>query len=162
MIQDDAHTRNGHGAGNIIATLKGTLDVEPIYFTSHMDTVVPGKGIKPSLREDGYIVSDGTTILGADDKAGLAALFEMVKRLKEQNIAHGDIEFIITAGEESGLVGAKELDPANIKAKYGFAVDSDGKVGGIVTAAPFQAKILQRLLEKRHMQGLLLKRVFLP
>ena len=58
----------------------------------------------------------------------------MVKRLKEQNIAHGDIEFIITAGEESGLVGAKELDPANIKAKYGFAVDSDGKVGGIVTA----------------------------
>ena len=160
MIQDDAHTRNGHGAGNIIATLKGTLDVEPIYFTSHMDTVVPGKGIKPSLREDGYIVSDGTTILGADDKAGLAALFEMVKRLKEQNIAHGDIEFIITAGEESGLVGAKELDPANIKAKYGFAVDSDGKVGGIVTAAPFQAKIFTKIIGKTAHAGLLLKRDF--
>ncbi len=129
------------------------MDVEPIYFTSHMDTVVPGKGIKPSLREDGYIVSDGTTILGADDKAGLAALFEMVKRLKEQNIAHGDIEFIITAGEESGLVGAKELDPANIKAKYGFAVDSDGKVGGIVTAAPFQAKIFTKIIGKTAHAG---------
>ena len=87
VIQDDAHTRNGHGAGNIIATLKGTLDVEPIYFTVHMDTVVPGKGIKPEIREDGYIYSDGTTILGADDKAGMAALFEMARRLKEQNIA---------------------------------------------------------------------------
>ncbi len=117
VIQDDAHTRNGHGAGNIIATLKGTLNVEPIYFTAHMDTVVPGKGIKPSLSEDGYIVSDGTTILGADDKAGVAALLEMVKRLKEQQIEHGDIELIITAGEESGLAGAKELDPSNITAK---------------------------------------------
>lgn len=139
--QDDAHTRNGHGAGNIIATLKGELAVEPIYFTSHMDTVVPGNSIKPEIREDGYIYSDGTTILGADDKAGLAALLEMVRRLKEENIQHGDIQFIITAGEESGLVGAKELDPTKITAKYGFAVDSNGKVGEIVVAAPFQAKV---------------------
>ncbi|GLC88797.1 M20/M25/M40 family metallo-hydrolase [Lysinibacillus piscis] len=151
--QDDAHTRNGHGAGNIIATLKGSLAVEPIYFTAHMDTVVPGKGIQPSIREDGYIVSDGTTILGADDKAGLAALFEMVKRLQEQQIAHGDIQFIITAGEESGLVGAKELDPAKIHAKYGFAVDSDGKVGGIVTAAPFQAKLFVKIIGKTAHAG---------
>ncbi|MBS7345963.1 MAG: M20/M25/M40 family metallo-hydrolase [Caryophanon sp.] len=142
VVQDDAHTRNGHGAGNIIATLKGTKQgVDPIYFTTHMDTVVPGKNIQPQIREDGYIYSDGTTILGADDKAGIAASIEMVRRLQEQNIAHGDIQFIITAGEESGLVGAKELDPAMIHAKYGFAIDSDGKVGGIVTAAPFQAKL---------------------
>lgn len=141
VFVDDAHLRNGHGSGNIIATLKGTLDVEPIYFTVHMDTVVPGNNIKPEIREDGYIYSDGTTILGADDKAGMAAAFEMVRRLKEQNIAHGTIQFIITAGEESGLVGAKELNPEHIIAKYGFAIDSDGKVGGIVTAAPFQAKL---------------------
>ncbi|MER2000692.1 MAG: M20/M25/M40 family metallo-hydrolase, partial [Lysinibacillus sp.] len=93
------------------------------------------------IREDGYIYSDGTTILGADDKAGMAAAFEMARRLKEQNIPHGTIQFIITAGEESGLVGAKELNPEHIIAKYGFAIDSDGKVGGIVTAAPFQAKL---------------------
>jgi len=141
VIVDDANTRNGFGSGNIIATLQGTLDVDPIYFTVHMDTVTPGNGIKPEIREDGYIYSDGTTILGADDKAGIAAAFEMARRLKEQNIPHGTIQFIITAGEESGLVGAKELDPTMIKAKYGFAIDSDGKVGGIVVAAPFQNKL---------------------
>lgn len=153
VFQDDAHTRNGHAAGNIIATLKGTLDVEPIYFTVHMDTVVPGVGIKPEIREDGYIYSDGTTILGADDKAGMAALFEMARRLKEQNIEHGTIQFIITAGEESGLAGAKELNPEHIIAKYGFAVDSDGKVGGIVTAAPYQAKIETKIFGKTAHAG---------
>ena len=153
VYQDDAHTRNGHGAGNIIATLNGTLDVEPIYFTVHMDTVVPGKGIKPEIREDGYIYSDGTTILGADDKAGMAALFEMARRLKEQSVEHGTIQFIITAGEESGLVGAKELEKERIIAKYGFAVDSDGKVGGIVTAAPFQAKVFTKIYGKTAHAG---------
>lgn len=153
VVQDDAHTRNGHGAGNLIATLPGTLEVEPIYFTVHMDTVMPGIGIKPEIREDGYIYSDGTTILGADDKAGMAALFEMARRLKEQKIEHGTIQFIITAGEESGLVGAKELDPSLILAKYGFAVDSDGKVGGIVIAAPFQAKIKVKIIGKTAHAG---------
>nr|WP_285853326.1 M20/M25/M40 family metallo-hydrolase [Sporosarcina luteola] len=142
VIEDDTKEVTGHGAGNLIATLKGTVEsADPIYFTCHMDTVVPGKGIKPELREDGYIYSDGTTILGADDKAGIAALFEMARVLKEENIPHGDIQFIITAGEESGLVGAKAMDPSLFKAKYGYAVDSDGKVGGIVTAAPYQAKL---------------------
>lgn len=153
IYQDDAHTRNGHGAGNIIATLKGSLNVDPIYFTVHMDTVVPGIGIKPQIKEDGYIYSDGTTILGADDKAGMAALFEMVKRLKEQEIEHGTIQLIITAGEESGLAGAKELEKERIVAKYGFAVDSDGKVGGIVTAAPYQAKIFTKIFGKTAHAG---------
>lgn len=154
VIEDDSAARSGHGAGNLIATLKGTLsNVDTIYFTTHMDTVVPGKGIKPELREDGYIYSDGTTILGADDKAGIAALFDMVKRLKEESIEHGDIQFIITAGEESGLAGAKQLDASLITAKYGFAVDSDGKVGGIVTAAPYQAKIWAKILGKTAHAG---------
>lgn len=48
-----------------------------------MDTVVPGKGVKPIV-EDGYVKSDGTTILGADDKTGLAAMFEAIKVLKEK------------------------------------------------------------------------------
>lgn len=142
VFEDDSAARSGHGAGNLIATMKGTLEnADPIYFTCHMDTVVPGLGIKPELREDGYIYSDGTTILGADDKAGIAALFEMIRVIKEENIPHGEIQFVITAGEESGLAGAKEMDPKLITAKYGYAVDSDGKVGGIVTAAPYQAKV---------------------
>ncbi|SOC36078.1 M20/M25/M40 family metallo-hydrolase [Ureibacillus acetophenoni] len=153
VYQDDSHTKTGHAAGNIIATLKGSIEVDPIYFTVHMDTVVPGNGIKPEIREDGYIYSDGTTILGADDKAGIAALFEMARRLKEQNIEHGTIQLIITAGEESGLVGAKELERDKIIAKYGFAVDSDGKVGGIITGAPFQAKVNAKIIGKTAHAG---------
>lgn len=141
VYEDDAKDITGHGAGNLICTLHGSnKGADPIYFTSHMDTVVPGKGVKPSIK-DGYVVSDGTTILGADDKAGLAVMLEVIRVLKEQNIPHGTIQFIITVGEESGLVGAKALDRNHIKAKYGYALDSDGKVGNIVVAAPTQAKI---------------------
>ncbi|MGD6815617.1 tripeptidase T [Metabacillus sp. 84] len=139
--EDDTAGKTGHGAGNLICTLEGTKEgADPIYFTSHMDTVVPGKNIKPSIK-DGYIVTDGTTILGADDKAGLAAMLEAIRILKEKNIGHGKIEFVITAGEESGLVGAKALDPEWMTAKYGYALDSDGKVGDIIVAAPTQAKV---------------------
>ncbi len=141
VVEDDSKERTGHGAGNLICTMKGNnQDADPIYFTSHMDTVVPGKGIKPII-EDGYITSDGSTILGADDKAGIAAMLETIRVLKENNIGHGDIQFIITVGEESGLVGAKELDASLINAKYGYALDSNGKVGEIVVAAPTQAKL---------------------
>lgn len=141
VIEDDTTEVTGHGAGNLICTLQGTKqEVDTIYFTSHMDTVVPGNNVKPSI-SDGYIVTDGTTILGADDKAGIAAMLEAIKVLKEQNVEHGTIQFIITVGEESGLVGAKVLDPALLKAKYGFALDSDGPVGNIIVAAPTQAKV---------------------
>lgn len=141
VIEDGSKTITGHGSGNLICTLKGNKNgVDPIYFTAHMDTVVPGQNIKPIIK-DGIIRSDGTTILGADDKAGVAALLEMARLIKEKNIQHGDIQFIITAGEESGLVGAKELDASLIHAKYGYAIDSNGDVGDIIVAAPNQAKI---------------------
>ncbi len=153
VVEDDTTSQTGHGAGNLICTLEATKnDVDPIYFTSHMDTVVPGKGIKPSIK-DGYIVSDGTTILGADDKAGLAAMFEAIRVLKENQIPHGTIEFIITVGEESGLVGAKALDRSKITAKYGYALDSDGKVGDIVVAAPTQAKVRATIIGKTAHAG---------
>jgi len=138
--EDDAKARTGHGANNLYCTLEATADADPIYFTSHMDTVVPGKSIKPSIK-NGKIVSDGTTILGSDDKAGLAAMFEAIRIIKEKEIPHGPLQFIITVGEESGLVGAKALDPKKISAKYGYALDSDGPVGDIIVAAPSQARL---------------------
>jgi tripeptide aminopeptidase len=141
VFEDDTMAVTGHGAGNLVCTLAATKDgVDPIYFTSHMDTVVPARGVKPSIK-DGYVVTDGTTILGADDKTGLSVMLETIRVLKEQNIPHGQIQFVITVGEESGLVGAKALDSSLLKAKYGYALDSDGLVGNIVVAAPTQAKI---------------------
>lgn len=141
VFEDDTMSVTGHGAGNLVCTLPATKEgVDPIYFTCHMDTVTPAKGVKPSIK-DGYVVTDGTTILGADDKTGISVMLETIRLLKEQNLPHGLIQFVITVGEESGLVGAKALDPSLMKAKYGYALDSDGLVGNVVVAAPTQAKV---------------------
>ncbi|AOM82695.1 M20/M25/M40 family metallo-hydrolase [Salisediminibacterium beveridgei] len=140
VMEDNSMEQTGHTAGNLLAVLKGNPALPVIYFTVHMDTVVPGKGVKP-VRENGLIRSDGTTVLGADDKAGLAALLEMILVLKEEKVDHGSIQLVITVGEESGLVGSRSLHRASLIADFGYALDSDGDVGTIITAAPFQAKI---------------------
>lgn len=141
VVEDDAKEKTGHGAGNLICTWPGNVPTaDPIYFTSHMDTVVPGEGIQPKI-EDGIIRSDGTTILGADDKAGIAAMLESIRTIQENNLPHGTIQYVITVGEEAGLVGAKALDASLLQAKYGFALDSDGEVGNIIVAAPYQAQL---------------------
>ncbi|MRG86506.1 M20/M25/M40 family metallo-hydrolase [Salinibacillus xinjiangensis] len=151
--EDNAKEKTGFGANNLVCTLKGNKEgVDPIYFTSHMDTVAPGVGVKPSIKDD-YVVSDGTTVLGADDKAGLAAMFEAIRQIQENNVEHGDIQFVITVGEESGLVGAKALDSSLVNAKFGYAIDSDGQVGEIVIAAPTQAKIFTTVKGKRAHAG---------
>ncbi|MEK3781386.1 tripeptidase T [Paenibacillus sp. FSL K6-1566] len=143
VVEDDAKDKTGHGAGNLIITWKaeGAEKAPKVLFTCHMDTVTPGRGIKPTLGEDGWIRSDGTTILGADDKAGIAALLEGIRVIQENKIPHGQIQFVITVGEESGLVGARALDPKYLEAEMGFALDSNGELGSIVVAAPTQAKI---------------------
>lgn len=139
--EDRSMKETGHSAGNLLATLDANREwFHPIFFTSHMDTVVPGKGVNPSI-QDGFIVTDGTTILGSDDKAGIAAMLEGIRILQEQQIHHGKIQFLITVGEESGLKGSKAFDAKKLDAKYGFALDSDGKVGDIIVSAPTQARI---------------------
>lgn len=141
--EDGAAALTGHGAGNLIVKLEanGAEGAPMIFFTSHMDTVTPGNGIKPQLDADGYIRSDGTTILGSDDKAGLAAMLEAIRVLKETGVQHGPVQFIITVGEESGLLGASVLDKTKLEAKFGYALDSNGAIGDIAVAAPTQAKI---------------------
>jgi tripeptide aminopeptidase len=144
VVEDDTAAKTGHAAGNLICNLSATpggSQAPTIFFTSHMDTVMPGIGIKPRLDDDGFIRSDGTTILGSDDKAGIAAMIEAIQVLKEQNLEHGQVQFIITAGEEAGLHGARAMDAKWMEAKFGYALDSNGQVGDIATAAPAQSKI---------------------
>ncbi|MCD1260718.1 M20/M25/M40 family metallo-hydrolase [Paenibacillus athensensis] len=147
VTEDDSMARSGHGAGNLICTLAaspGAADLNAIpriFFTSHMDTVAPGQGIRPQIGDDGYIRSDGTTILGSDDKAGIAAMLEALRVLRESGEPHGQVQFVITVGEESGLKGARAMAPGVIDAVYGFALDSNGAIGDIATAAPGRAEI---------------------
>lgn len=144
VYEDDTMQTTGHGAGNLFATLPAVAGFETaprLLFTCHMDTVKPGKNIKPRLDEDGYLRSDGTTILASDDKAGLTALLEALQVLREQKRAHGALQLVITVGEESGLIGAKAIDPSLLQADYGYAFDANGPVGEIIVAGPAQAKI---------------------
>ncbi|KZE65388.1 M20/M25/M40 family metallo-hydrolase [Paenibacillus polymyxa] len=155
VVEDDSRERTGHGSGNLIVTWKaeGVEQAPKIFFTCHMDTVTPGKGIKPQLGEDGWIRSDGSTILGSDDKAGIAALFEAIRVVREQNIPHGQIQFVITAGEESGLMGARAMKPEVLDSDFGYALDSNGEVGSICIAAPTQARIEMRITGKSAHAG---------
>ncbi|MFH1223748.1 MAG: M20/M25/M40 family metallo-hydrolase, partial [Pseudomonadota bacterium] len=91
-------------------------------FCGHADTVKPGIGIKPVVdMENGVIRSDGTTILGADDKAGIAEMIEMIRAAEK----HPPVEFIFTRCEEIGSVGAKNLDFSLIDSKMAYVIDMD-------------------------------------
>ncbi len=139
---DDAGVTAGGETGNIIATLKGTRPGTPILFSAHMDTVNPGQGIKPIIDEaNGIIKSDGTTVLGSDDKGGIAAILEAVKIVKENNIDHGDIQIVFSIWEEGGLFGAKYLDYSKINADFAFVLDGGGAPGKIIVKAPAQDSI---------------------
>ena len=138
VIVDQAGEKVKSNSGNIIARLKGNKDKAiPIMFSAHMDTVVPGKNINP-LCDGEKIVSDGKTILGADDKAAIAALLEALHIIKEKNISHSDIEIVFSICEEIGLHGAKNLDISSLNARIAFVLDAGGQVGKIITTAPSQ------------------------
>lgn len=138
VIVDQAGEKVKSNCGNVIARFKGNIkEVTPIMFSAHMDTIVPGKNINPLLK-GGKIVSDGKTILGADDKAAIAALLESLHIIKEKNISHGDIEILFTICEEIGLYGAKNLNLSDLNAQMGFVLDCGGQVGEIISAAPSQ------------------------
>ncbi|HEX8853522.1 MAG TPA: M20/M25/M40 family metallo-hydrolase, partial [Pyrinomonadaceae bacterium] len=107
---------------------------EPIMMSAHMDTVVPGEGVKPVVEGD-IIRTDGTTVLGGDDKSGCAVILETIRCLKEQNIPHTDIEAVFSICEEVGLLGAKHLDVSRIRSKYGIVFDSDDP-GFLFTKGP--------------------------
>src|ERR671939_1848771 len=141
---DDAGEKVGGNSGNVIARFKGTIpNAPPIMMSAHMDTVVPGEGVKPII--DGDIIrTDGTTVLGGDDKSGVAVIIETIRSLQEQNIPHAPIDAVFSICEEVGLLGAKHLDMSKVRAKYGIVFDSDDP-GFLFTKGPsadhFEIKI---------------------
>ncbi len=118
--------------GNLLVVVKGKT--KPLLLSAHMDTVEPGRGIKPKIK-DGFITSLGNTILGADNKASLAAILQTVEELvKEKN--HVSLELLFTIKEETG--GGIEFFPFSwLKAKKGLVFDAAFPLGGIVLRSPF-------------------------
>jgi len=131
---DDAGKSVGSNTGNLIARFRGSVDVPALMLNAHMDTVEPGNGVKP-VYKDGVFTSDGTTILGADDKSAVAILLEVLTVLQEERLPHGPLEIVLTICEEIGLQGAKHLDLDRLTAKFGYALDATD-TAGIVTRAP--------------------------
>lgn len=130
----------GSNTGNVLARLKGNATGSPLLLSCHMDTVSPGIGIKPIIK-DGTIYSDGTTILGADNKAGIAAIIEALLVIKEQQLLHPTIEIAFSIYEEGGLHGAKNMDMSWFESKMAYVLDSGGDPGQIITSGPAQDKV---------------------
>jgi tripeptide aminopeptidase len=140
VFEDDAGREVGSDTGNIIAKLPGRGGGRTLLLSAHMDTVEPGCGVKPQIEGD-VIKSSGDTVLGADDKAGIAAILEVLRLVKEQNLQHGDLEVVFTIWEEGGLWGSKNLDYSKLSATSGFVLDNHGPPGTIVNRAPWQDHI---------------------
>jgi tripeptide aminopeptidase len=122
--------------GNIVAVYPGTRE-GTILVSTHMDTAGTDRGIVPIIGADGVIRTDGSTILGADDKSGLAGCLELLTLLNENpGTAHPTIEFVVSVGEESGLVGSRQLDVSRLNATHGFVLDTAGVMGSITYWSP--------------------------
>jgi tripeptide aminopeptidase len=132
---DDAGERAGADTGNVLAKFPGTApDAPALLLCAHMDTVVPCEKVTP-VRNGDVIKTDGTSVLGGDDKAGIAAILEAVRIVRERKIPHGPIDVLFTICEESGLIGAKHFDIGRLRSRAGLVLDCDG-VDELVVQGP--------------------------
>jgi tripeptide aminopeptidase len=132
---DDVGEKVGGNVGNLIAHFSGNAqNAQALLLSAHMDTVVPGEGIVPIL--DGDILrTNGRTVLGGDDKSGVAIICEVMRVMKENRLPCSNIDVVFTICEEAGLIGAKYLDVGKLRARTGLVLDSDS-VGFLFTKAP--------------------------
>jgi tripeptide aminopeptidase len=122
--------------GNLLAVYPGTRE-GTILVSTHMDTAGTDRGITPVIGDDDVIRTDGSTILGADDKSGLAGCLELLTLLQNNpGRPHPTIEFVVSVGEESGLVGSRQLDVTRLRATHGFVLDTAGVMGSITYWSP--------------------------
>lgn len=131
--------------GNLIVTLPGTTDGDRIAFSTHLDTVPLCAGAKP-IRAGDRITTDGSTALGGDNRTGCAVLVTLVETLLKHNVPHPPLTLLFTVREESGLHGARELDPADLGGAV-MCFNFDGKLAqdliiGAVAQENWQAEII--------------------
>ncbi|WP_295716089.1 M20/M25/M40 family metallo-hydrolase [uncultured Mitsuokella sp.] len=141
--EDQAGEKLGGNCGNLVADFPATAGMEKVptvMLTAHMDCVEPCAGIHPII-ENGIIRSDGTTILGSDDKAGVTAILEALRQLREQGLPHGPLQVVFTISEENGVHGSQNLDSSLLHADMGFTLDTHGHPGVMSYKAPGKNQI---------------------
>lgn len=133
-VEDNAGEHYNGNAGNIYAYIPGKG--EPVLFSAHMDTVKPGIGKKAILEADGEIHTDGTTVLGSDDVAGIVEILEGIQVILESHQEHRPIELLFPIGEEDYVKGTNVFDFSRIKSKEAYVLDMSGNVGSAAVKAP--------------------------
>jgi tripeptide aminopeptidase len=141
------------GAGNLHVRLPGSRpDLAPVMLCAHTDTVEPGRGVKPVVR-DGVVRSDGRTILGAHNKASVALLLEAVRVLRQHNRPHRDVDLVFTWGEERGHAGAVAFDVSRLSARIGITLDDVAPPGHVTVSAPAYYSIHARFVGRAAHAG---------
>lgn len=153
VVEDEAGKAIGGNANNLIATLKGNKAGAPrIFLSAHFDTVEPTAGLV--IEEvDGVFKSASETILGADDKAGMAPAIEAVNCLIESGEPHGDVVLLLSVAEEIGLKGAAALKIEELKLDFGYVLDTGPPVGSFVTQTATHDKLDVTVLGKPAHSG---------
>jgi tripeptide aminopeptidase len=141
--EDDAGGRIGSSMGNMLCAVEPTAAGTPLFFCAHLDTVPPQGPIEPVVHE-GFVRNAGGTILGADNKAAVAAMLEATRIVLAENRPHAGIELLFTPKEEVGLVGAFAFDHTRLHARAGYVFDMAASIGTIIMAAPSARKLTIR------------------
>lgn len=115
--------------GNIIAKIPASSDcknAEPLLLSAHMD-VVGGSDPVNVVLNDKFIETDKKRTLGADNKAGIAAIIDVAIEMSElySNFTHGPIEITFTRDEEHSMTGIQELDTKKLSSKYALILDGE-------------------------------------
>ncbi len=140
---DGAGAKLGGECDNLMGRLPATAEGFPvIMLNAHLDTVGPSAGIEPVI-EDDTVRSAGETILGADCKAGIVILLAALRRLQEEQLAHGELVIVLTVAEEVGLVGSQHLDYSALQPlpQMAYVLDGSHQPGKLTTAAPYADKL---------------------
>lgn len=150
-VENDCTGRGG--AGNLLIRLVGGRGgVAPIMMSAHMDTVEPGRGVRPRV-VNGVVRSDGRTVLAADNKASLTALLEATRVVRERDLPHRTVELVLTWGEERGHAGAAVFDTSALEARMGLTLDDAAPPGHITIAAPGYVSIRARFVGRAAHAG---------
>ena len=133
--EDDTGAKTGGDTGNLWCVIPGR-GTPHVALGAHLDTAVPTDDIDPFLDAEGVFRNRCRTVLGADDKAAVAALVHATELLVTSEAEFPTYELLFTVSEEIGLVGAKHLEERVLSSPFAAVFDSSGPVGGITVKAP--------------------------
>jgi tripeptide aminopeptidase len=134
VTEDQSTAATGADAGNLLATIPGPEGSRTILLCAHLDTVPHDEPVRVVERNGGF-ENENAEILGADNKAAVAVLLAVARRLVGDGPPVG-VELVFTACEERGLAGAKAFDRDLLRAEFGFVLDHATPIGELIVAAP--------------------------